>query len=120
MMKANEICARHGIDTISTGVCISFAMECYERGILTAADTGGLELTFGNAPAMVEMVERIARREGLGDILAEGVKRAAERVGRGSSQYAIHVKGLELPMHEPRSKQGMGLHYSVHAGADHC
>ena len=121
LMKANEICARHGIDTISTGVCISFAMECYERGILTAADTGGLELTFGNAPAMVEMVERIARREGFGDILAEGVKRAAERIGRGSSQYAIHVKGLELPMHEPRSKQGMGLHYSVHAGgADHC
>ena len=70
---------------------------------------------------MVEMVERIAQRKGLGDILAEGVKRAAERIGRGSSQYAIHVKGLELPMHEPRSKQGMGLHYSVHAtGADHC
>jgi aldehyde:ferredoxin oxidoreductase len=121
LMKANEICARHGIDTISTGVCISFAMECFERGILTAADTGGLELTFGNAPAMIEMVECIAQRKGLGDILAEGVKRAAERIGRGSSQYAIHVKGLELPMHEPRSKQGMGLHYSVHAGgADHC
>ena len=121
LMKANEICARYGIDTISTGVCISFAMECYERGILTGEDTGGLELTFGNAPAMIEMVERIAQRKGLGDILAEGVKRAAERIGRGSSQYAIHVKGLELPMHEPRSKQGMGLHYSVHAtGADHC
>ncbi len=121
LMKANEICARYGIDTISAGVAVSFAMECYERGILTTADTGGLELRFGNAPAMVEMVERIARRSGLGDILAEGVKRAAERIGRGSAEYAIHVKGLELPMHEPRSKQGMGLHYSVHAtGADHC
>lgn len=121
VMKGNEICARYGIDTISAGVAVSFAMECYERGILTKADTGGLELNFGNAGAMVEMVERICRREGLGDILAEGVKRAAETIGRGSSEYAIHVKGLELPMHEPRYKQGMGLHYSIHStGADHC
>ena len=121
LMKANEICARYGLDTISAGVSISFAMECYERGILTREDTDGLELTFGNAPAMVAMVERIARREGFGDILAEGTKRASERIGRGSAAYAIHVKGLELPMHEPRYKQGMGLHYSVHAtGADHC
>jgi aldehyde:ferredoxin oxidoreductase len=121
LMKANEICARHGIDTISTGVSISFAMECYEKGILTRNDTDGLELTFGNAPAMVEMVERIALRKGFGDILAEGTKRASESIGRGSSAYAIHVKGLELPMHEPRYKQGMGLHYSVNAtGADHC
>jgi aldehyde:ferredoxin oxidoreductase len=121
VMKANEICARHGIDTISAGVCISFAMECYERGIITKADTDGLELTFGNAGALVEMVDRIALRKGFGDILAEGTKRAAELIGRGSAEYAIHVKGLELPMHEPRYKQGMGLHYSVHhTGADHC
>jgi aldehyde:ferredoxin oxidoreductase len=121
LMKANEICARHGIDTISTGVSISFAMECYENGILTKRDTDGLELTFGNAQALVEMVERIALRKGFGDILAEGTKRASERIGRGSSEYAIHVKGVELPMHEPRYKQGMGLHYSVNAtGADHC
>jgi aldehyde:ferredoxin oxidoreductase len=121
LMKANEICARYGIDTISTGVCISFAMECYELGIITTADTGGLELTFGNALAMVEMVERIAQRSGFGNILAEGVKRAADRIGRGSAAYAIHVKGLEIPMHDPRYRQGMGLHYSVHAtGADHC
>ena len=121
LMKANEICARHGIDTISAGVSISFAMECYEKGILTKKETDGLELTFGNARALVEMVERIALRKGFGDILAEGTKRAAERIGRGSSEYAIHVKGVELPMHEPRYKQGMGLHYSVNAsGADHC
>ena len=121
LMKANEICARHGIDTISTGVSISFAMECYEKGILTKHDTDGLELTFGNAEALVEMVERIALRKGFGDILAEGTKRASEKIGKGSSEYAIHVKGLELPMHEPRYKQGMGLHYSVNAaGADHC
>lgn len=121
LMKANEICARHGIDTISTGVSISFAMECYERGILTKEDTDGLDLNFGNAQALVEMVERIALRKGLGDILAEGTKRAAEIIGKGSSDYAIHVKGVEIPMHEPRYKQGMGLHYSVNAtGADHC
>ena len=121
LMKANEICARHGIDTISTGVSISFAMECFEKGILTKSDTDGLDLTFGNARAMVEMVERIALRQGFGDLLAEGTKRASERIGRGSAEYAIHVKGLELPMHEPRFRQGMGLHYSVHAaGADHC
>jgi len=121
LIKANEICARYGIDTISTGGCVSFAMECYERGVITTADTDGLEMTFGNASSMVQMVERIARREGFGNILAEGVKRAAERIGRGSAEYAIHVKGLEVPMHEPRLKGAMGLHYSVHAvGADHC
>jgi len=121
LMKANEICARYGVDTISAGVCVSFAMECYERGILTKADTGGLDLRFGNAEAMVAMVERIARREGFGELFAEGVKRAAEKIGRGSEEYAIHVKGLELPMREPRAKGAMGLNYSVHAtGADHC
>ena len=121
LMKANEICARNGIDTISTGVCVSFAMECYERGILTKADTGGLDLRFGNAEAMIALVEQIAHREGFGELFAEGVKRAAEKIGRGSGEYAIHVKGLELPMHEPRAKGAMGLNYSVHAaGADHC
>jgi aldehyde:ferredoxin oxidoreductase len=121
LMKANEICARYGIDTISTGVSISFAMECYERGIITKKDTEGLELTFGNAQALIDMVERIAQRRGFGDILAEGTKLASERIGKGSSDYAMHVKGLEIPMHEPRYKQGMGLHYSVcSTGADHC
>lgn len=121
LMKANEICARHGIDTISTGVSISFAMECFEKGILSREETDGLELTFGNAEAMLEMVERIALRRGFGDLLAEGTKRASEIIGRGSDEFAIHVKGVELPMHEPRYKQGMGLHYSVNAsGADHC
>ncbi len=121
IMKANELCCRYGLDTISTGVTISFAMECFEKGALTLKDTGGLELTFGNASAMVEMVERIALRKGLGDLLAEGTKRAAERIGKGSEEWAMHVKGEEIAMHDPRYKQGMGLHYSVHAtGADHC
>ena len=121
IIKADELCSRYGIDTISTGVSISFAMECFEEGILTRDDTDGLELTFGNAKAMLAMVEHIALRQGLGDILAEGTKRASERIGKGSEAFAMHVKGLEISMHEPRYKPGMGLHYSVHAtGADHC
>jgi aldehyde:ferredoxin oxidoreductase len=121
IMKGNELCSRYGLDTISTGVVISFAMECFEKGVLTLKDTDGLELTFGNASAMVEMVERIALRKGLGDLLAEGTKRAAEVIGKGSAEWAMQVKGEEIPMHDPRYKQGMGLHYSVHAtGADHC
>ena len=113
IMKGNELCCRYGLDTISTGVAISFAMECFEKGVLTLKETDGLELTFGNAVAMVEMVERIALRQGLGDLLAEGTKRAAEAIGKGSSEWAMHVKGQEIPMHDPRYKQGMGLHYSA-------
>jgi aldehyde:ferredoxin oxidoreductase len=121
VIKANELCGRYGLDTISAGVAISFAMECFEKGILTTKDTEGLDLSFGNVPAMLEMVERIALRKGLGDLLAEGVKRAAEKIGKGSEKFAMHVKGEEIPMHDPRYKQAMGLHYSVHAtGADHC
>jgi len=121
VMKGHELCGRYGMDTISAGATIAFAMECVEKGILTKEDTDGIDLTFGNASAMVEMLERIAFRKGFGDILAEGTKRAAERIGKGSEEFAIHVKGNEIPMHEPRLKQGLGLHYSEHAaGADHC
>jgi len=120
LIKAHELCGRYGLDSISTGVSISFAMECFEKGILTSEDTDGLELTFGNVEAMIEMVERIALRKGFGDLLAEGTKRASEKIGKGSEEFAIHVKGAEIPMHEPRYKQGMGLSYSVHAtGPDH-
>jgi aldehyde:ferredoxin oxidoreductase len=118
--KAHELCNRYGMDTLSCGCTIAFAMECFEKGLLTTDDTDGLELTFGNAAAMVEMVGRIARREGLGDLLAEGSRIAAQRIGQGAEEFAIQVKGLEIPMHEPRLKQGLGLHYAVHAtGADH-
>ncbi|MCE5281357.1 MAG: aldehyde ferredoxin oxidoreductase family protein [Deltaproteobacteria bacterium] len=120
LIKAHELCNRYGIDTISAGVAIAFAMECVERGILGPADTDGLDLRFGNAGAMIEMIGLIARREGLGDLLAEGTRRAAQRIGKGSEAFAMQVKGEELPMHEPRSKQALGLHYSLHAtGADH-
>ena len=116
----NQLCNAYSLDTISTGMSIGFAMECFEAGLLSEADTDGLRLTFGNAEAMVQMIERIARRQGLGDLLAQGVRRAAAAIGRGAEQYAMHVKGLELPMHEPRVKHGMGLGYAVSPiGADH-
>ena len=118
--KGNELCNRYTLDTISTGMSIAFAMECFESGILTLEDTEGLELKFGNAEAMVEMIERIALRRGLGDLLAEGVKRAAEKLGGDAKKYALHVKGQELPMHEHRGKFGVGLGYAISpTGADH-
>ena len=118
--KANELCQRYSLDTISTGATIAFAMECFENGLITEEDTGGIKLNFGNAEAMVKMVELIANREGIGDILAEGTKRAAEKIGKGAEKYAVHVKGEEVPMHDPRLKRGLGLGYSVFpTGADH-
>ena len=117
---ANQLCNAYGLDTISAGVAVAFAMELYERGVLTREEAGGLELRFGSAEAMVKLVEMIARREGLGDVLAEGVKRAAELIGRGAEKYAMHVKGKEIPMHEPRGKVGVGLAYALSPiGADH-
>ena len=118
--KANELCNKYSIDTISTGMSISFAMECFENNILNESDTGGIILKFGNSEAMIQMIEKIAKREGLGDILAEGVKRAAEKIQNGAQEFAIHVKGQELPMHEPRLKQGLGLGYTISpTGAEH-
>ncbi len=117
---ANEICNKYTIDTISTGVAIAFAMECFENGIITKEDTGGIELRFGNADAMVKMTEMIAKREGLGDLLAEGVARAAQKLGKGAEKFAMHVKGQEMPMHEPRGKRSLVLAYSLSpTGADH-
>lgn len=119
--KANELANLYSLDTISLGVSIAFGMECFENEIITLEDTGGIDLRFGNAEAMLQMVEAIANREGIGDVLADGVRAASEKLGQGSDEYAIHVKGLELPMHDPRVKQGLGVVYSVEAqGADHC
>lgn len=116
----NEMCNRWGLDTISTGVCIAFAMECTQKGVLSRQDTDGIDLRFGNADGMLEMIRKIASREGFGDILAEGVQRAAEKIGKGTEEYAMHIKGEELPMHDPRGKQGLGLGYALSpTGADH-
>lgn len=111
--KANDLCNRFGLDTISTGATIAFAMECYEKGIITKDDTGGVELTWGNHEGIIKMIELIGRREGFGAILGEGSKKAAEKIGKGAERYAMHVKGLELPMHNPYRFKEMGLQYAV-------
>ncbi|MDP2858468.1 MAG: aldehyde ferredoxin oxidoreductase family protein [Bacillota bacterium] len=118
--KGHELCGKYSLDTISTGVTIAFAMECFENGIIGLDDTGGIDLRFGNAGAMLAMIEKIARREGIGDVLAEGAARAAEKFGPEAKKFAIHVKGQEVPMHEPRLKTALGLGYAVSpTGADH-
>ena len=109
--KANELCNRYGLDTIGVGATIAFAMECYERGVITKEDTDGIELIWGNADAMIAMVEKIARREGFGVVLADGSKRAAERIGKGSEQWAIHIGGQDIPAHDPRVSLGMARGY---------
>jgi len=119
--KGNELCGAYSMDTISVGCAISFAMECFENELLTIKDTNGIELRFGNAEAMLQTIELIARREGIGNLLAEGAARAAQRIGGGAEELAMHVKGLEPGMHEPRVKWGLGLGFMVNPhGADHC
>jgi len=121
IVKGNALCSAYSLDTIGTGGSIAFAMECFERGIITEKDTGGIKLNFGNAEAMLQMIEMIAHRKGFGNILAEGVARAAQKIGKGSEAWAMHVKGQEIPMHEPRLKMGLGIGYAIsHTGADHC
>ena len=117
---ANQLCNQYGIDTISCGATVAFAMECYERGLLTKADTGGLDLRFGNAEAMVRLVEMIALRRGLGDLLAEGSVRAAAKIGGTAADYLTAVKGNEAPAHMPQVKKSLGIIYAVNPfGADH-
>lgn len=118
--KANELCARYGLDTISTGMTISFAMECFENGLISESDTDGIKLKFGNSEALLQIIEKIARREGFGNILAEGSYRASEIIGKGSKKYSMTVKKQEFPAHEPRGKWGVGFGYAVSpTGADH-
>jgi aldehyde:ferredoxin oxidoreductase len=99
---ATHICNSYGLDTISTGTIIAFAMECYEHGIITKRDTDGIELTWGNHSAMIAMTEKIARREGFGAALADGVRFAAGRIGNGAEEYAVHIGGQELGLHDPK------------------
>lgn len=109
----NELLNRAGMDTISAGHVAAFAIECYEKGILSKEDTGGLELTWGNTEALVALIEKMIHREGIGDILADGVKRAAQHIGKGTDEAAIHAGGQELAMHDGRNDPGYALHYSV-------
>jgi len=119
--KGNELCNAYSLDTISAGSAISFAMECYENGLLTTNDTDGMEVKFGDEKTMLKLIEMIANREGIGDLLADGVARAAKKIGNGAEKYAMEVKGLEAGMHEPRAKPGLGMGFMLNPhGADHC
>jgi len=115
LIRLNELCNRYGLDTIAAGCTAAFAVECFENGILTTADTDGLELRWGNDRALVALCEKMGRREGFGDVLADGVKRAAERIGRGSERFAIHVHGAEVPMHDPKFQPGLATAYKLDA-----
>ena len=120
LAKVNELCDRYGIDTISTGVTIAWAIECFERGLISKEDTNGLELKWGDKDVVLKLVEMIGKREGFGRILGEGCKRAAKIIGKGTEAYCMQVKGLEVPMHDPRAFKGMGLQYATsNRGADH-
>jgi aldehyde:ferredoxin oxidoreductase len=120
LARINQLFAQYVLDSISTGAVIAFAMECFEHGIITLADTGGVDLTWGSAAGVEAMVHKIGRREGIGDLLAEGVRRASARLGKGAERFALHVKGQELPMHDPRGKKGLSLAYALSpTGADH-
>jgi aldehyde:ferredoxin oxidoreductase len=111
----NDICNRAGLDTISTGSTVAFAIECFENGLIGPEDTGGIELRWAGAEAIVEMTRAIARREGFGAVLADGTKRAAERIGKGAQQCAVQVGGEELPMHDPRLVPGAATSYKMDA-----
>jgi aldehyde:ferredoxin oxidoreductase len=117
---ANQVCNQYGMDTISCGATIAFAMDCFEQGLITAEDTGGVELRFGDAAAMTQMVDQIARRQGFGDLLAEGALRAGQKIGNGAEDLAVVVKGHDLPAHMPEVKRSLALIYAVNPfGADH-
>jgi aldehyde:ferredoxin oxidoreductase len=113
IILVGDICNRYGLDTISAGSCMSFAIECYERGIITKEDTDGIELTWGNHRSIVAMTEKLVRREGFGDLLADGVKRAAEKIGKGSEEFAIHIAGQEVGAHDPRHGLQWGIAYRM-------
>ena len=117
---AHYLCDDYGLDTISTGATIGFAIECYEKEILTKSDTDGLELRFGDPDIVIELIHKIAKREGFGDFLAEGTRRMARKLDKGSERFAMNVKGLELPAYDSRAVQITGLAYAVaNRGGDH-
>ncbi len=120
MARANELCNRYSMDTISTGMTIAFAMECFEHGLIGLQDTNGIDLHFGNAEAMIQMIDMIANRQGIGNLLAEGSYRAAQVIGGDAHFFSLSVKGQEMAMHDPRGKVGVGLGFAIsEIGADH-
>jgi aldehyde:ferredoxin oxidoreductase len=119
IIVANEYCDRVGMDTISAGAAIALAMECVEKGLLTQEDTGGLDLTWGNADVLLPLLEQMARREGFGAILADGPESAARQIGQGAEAFAIHIGGEAVPMHDPRLRPGWATSYQVDATPAH-
>jgi aldehyde:ferredoxin oxidoreductase len=115
VIRANEICNLYGIDTIAAGNLIAFAMECYEKGLIGKEDTDGLDLSWGNAEAIVSLMEKIARRDGFGALLADGPRAAADRIGKGAPEWAMHVCGQALPYHDPRISPAQGTGYFADA-----
>ncbi|MFC1714276.1 aldehyde ferredoxin oxidoreductase family protein, partial [Candidatus Poribacteria bacterium] len=115
IIKANDICNRAGLDTISVGCTIAFAIECYENGLITKDDTDGVELNWGNADAIVAMTQKLADRDGFGDILADGAKIASDKIGEASKEYAVHIGGQEVPMHDAKFTPGLGATYLLDA-----
>ncbi len=120
-IRADQLCDDYGLDTISTGNTIGFAYELYEKGLINKSDTDGLELLYGKHEPMVALIKKIAMREGIGDLLAEGTKRVAAKLDKGSDFYAMNVKGLEIPAYEPRGAKSQGYNYATASvGASHC
>jgi len=115
LIKVNHICDDYGIDTISAGGLIAFVINCFEEGLIAKEDTDGLEMRWSSHQAIVKMTEKIANREGIGDILADGFAKAAKHLGKKAEQYAIHVRGEAIPMHDPRFEPAMALIYKVNA-----
>jgi aldehyde:ferredoxin oxidoreductase len=115
IVMANDICNRYGLDTISAGSAIGFTIECYEKGLITRQDTDGIEMAWGNHKSIVAMLDKLARREGFGHIIADGVKKAAERIGKGSEKYAMHIHGEEYAAHDPRRGYNFAAAYKMDA-----
>ena len=115
IVKINEICNDYGLDTISVGATVGYALECYENGLLTKEQLDGIDLTWGNAEAIVEMTQKIAERDGFGDVLADGIKAAVEKLGGIGQEYAVHVNGEEVPAHDPKLTPGLAATYLLDA-----
>jgi aldehyde:ferredoxin oxidoreductase len=121
VIEANRLCDDYGVDTMTAGATIGFAMECYEKGILAKNDLDGIELTWGNQAAIMALLKKMVLREGAGDLFADGSRIAAQKIGKGAEKYAIQVKGLELAGYDPRGLKGLGLNYATAPlGASHC
>jgi aldehyde:ferredoxin oxidoreductase len=111
LIYANDLCNRHGFDTISAGATVAFAIECFENGLISKKDTDGIELTWGNADAMIRVLKKMCVREGIGDLLADGTREAARKIGRGAEEFSMDVGGELIPMHDPREADGWGATY---------